>query len=257
MIAIHAQAPAKNHCNRTIHASSLLFMSTTHEDLTGRARLRDAAIECFAARGFDEPLRAIASRAGVSAGLVRHHFGSKQELRAECDATVLQRYSTLKADSIKAPPARLFAQLPSSREGGILMVYILRSVQEGGAAGRMFVDSMVAEAVEFTKDAVARGLVIPSRDEAARTRFLVQQSIGSMLVTLAMRPDVRLDDFPAVMEQYMADSMLPVLELYTDGLFTDRSYLENYLAFKESTEASDGAASNHPPAGNAGDTVSR
>ncbi len=232
-------------------------MSTAHDDLTGRARLRDAAIECFAARGFDESLRTIASRAGVSAGLVRHHFGSKQELRAECDATVLQRYHTLKTDSIKAPPSRLFAQLPPSREGGILMVYILRSVQDGGEAGRMFVDGMVAEALEFTKDAVSRGLVRPSRDETARTRFLVQQSIGSMLVTLAMRPDVRLDDFPAVMEQYMAETTLPVLELYTDGLFTDRSYLENYLAFQESNGVSNPDSNNHPPAGHAGDTDSR
>ncbi|POH57001.1 hypothetical protein CVS28_18190 [Arthrobacter glacialis] len=117
-----------------IHASSILFMSAAHEDLTARARLRDAAIECFAAQGFEESLRAIAARAGVSAGLVRHHFGSKEQLRAECDATVLKRYSTLKSESIKTDPQQLFAQFPASREGGILLVYILRSVREGGAA---------------------------------------------------------------------------------------------------------------------------
>ncbi|WP_165788203.1 TetR family transcriptional regulator [Arthrobacter glacialis] len=109
-------------------------MSAAHEDLTARARLRDAAIECFAAQGFEESLRAIAARAGVSAGLVRHHFGSKEQLRAECDATVLKRYSTLKSESIKTDPQQLFAQFPASREGGILLVYILRSVREGGAA---------------------------------------------------------------------------------------------------------------------------
>ncbi|MCQ9166144.1 MULTISPECIES: TetR/AcrR family transcriptional regulator [unclassified Arthrobacter] len=214
-------------------------MSTAPDDLTGRARLRDAAIECFAAHGFGESLRTIAARAGVTAGLVRHHFGSKESLRAECDAKVLERYHTMKVDSLNVPATRLFAQLPSSREGGLLMVYILRSIQDGGPTGRTFFESMVSEAVGFTKDAVARGLVVPSRDEDARTRFLVQQSIGSMLVNLAMRPDVRLDDFPAVMDQYMADSMLPTLELYTEGLFADSSYLDQYLAF---------TAGNHPPA---------
>lgn len=223
-------------------------MSTAQDDLTGRARLRDAAIECFAAQGFDESLRAIAARAGVSAGLVRHHFGSKEMLRAECDATVLERYRKLKVDSINVPATRLFAQLPSSREGGLLMVYILRSIQDGGPTGRTFFESMVAEAIVFTKDAVARGLVVPSRDEGARTRFLVQQSIGSMLVNLAMRPDVRLDDFPAVMEQYMADSMLPTLELYTEGLFADHSYLEQYLAYVDDPTS--------PPADLAGETSS-
>ncbi|MBP2413462.1 AcrR family transcriptional regulator [Arthrobacter stackebrandtii] len=224
-------------------------MSTAQEDLTGRARLRDAAIECFAARGFGESLRSIAARAGVSAGLVRHHFGSKEQLRAECDATVLDRYRTLKTESLNAGPAQLFAQLPPSRDGGILMVYILRSVQEGSSAGRLFVDNMVAEAVDFTADAVARGLVVPSRDEAARARFLVQQAIGAMLVNLAMRPEIQLDDFPAVMDQYMADAMLPTLEVYTEGIFTDRSYLETYLAYQ--------ASDNHPPVGHAGEAATR
>lgn len=224
-------------------------MSTTHEDLTGRARLRDAAIECFAARGFGESLRAIATRAGVSAGLVRHHFGSKEELRAECDATVLERYRVLKVDSMNTPPTRLFAQLPASREGGELMVYILRSVQDGSPAGRTFVDNMVAEALDFTTDAVARGLVVPSRNEEARARFMVQQSIGSMLVNLAMRPEVRLDDFANVMDQYLAQAMLPTLELYTEGVFAHRTYLDEYLAYL--------AAKTNPPAGLAGEAAIR
>lgn len=223
-------------------------MSTAHEDLTGRARLRDAAVECFAARGFDESLRAIAARAGVSAGLVRHHFGSKEQLRADCDSIVLQRYRTLKVNSMNVPAEQLFAQLPPSREGGLLMVYILRSVQDGGPAGHVFVENMIAEAVDFTRDAVARGLVVPSRDEAARARFLVQQSIGSMIVHLAMRPDVHFDDFAAVMDQYMAETMLPTLEVYTEGVFTDHNYLDQYLAY---------ASSITPPAGHAGETVPR
>ncbi|ALE06868.1 hypothetical protein AL755_17720 [Arthrobacter sp. ERGS1:01] len=211
-------------------------MSTAQEDLTGRARLRDAAIECFAARGFDESLRTIAARAGVSAGLVRHHFGSKEELRAECDATVLERYRTLKVDSMNVEPGLLFSRLPSSRESGILMVYILRSVRDGGPAGREFVENMIQEALEFTLDAVARGLVVPSRDEEARVRYLIHQSIGGLIVRFAMRPDMPLDDFQAVTEQIYADTMLPTLEVYTEGLFTDSSYLDQYLAYVAGTE---------------------
>ncbi len=224
-------------------------MSTAHDDLTGRARLRDAAIESFAAHGFDESLRTIAARAGVSAGLVRHHFGTKEALRAECDATVLGRYRTLKTDSMDAAPKQLFAQLPSSREGGLLMVYILRSVREGGAAGREFVEHMIAEALEFSRDAVARGLVVPSRNEEARVRFLVQQSIGALVVSFAMGPDLPLDDFGAVMDRFYAESMLPTLELYTEGLFTRSDYLDEYLAYLAGTV--------NPPAGPAGETVKR
>lgn len=219
-------------------------MSTASTDLTGRARLRDAAIECFAARGFDESLRAIAARAGVSAGLVRHHFGSKDVLRAECDATVLERYRLLKVRSMDTDPALLFSTFPSSREGGILMVYILRSVRDGGAAGREFLENMVAEALVFTLDAVARGIVVPSRNEEARVRFLIQQAVGGLVVQLAMNPDIDLDDFSSVMERFSAESMLPTLELYTQGLFTAPDYLDQYLAFL--------AATPNPPAGPAG-----
>ncbi|WP_104091724.1 TetR/AcrR family transcriptional regulator [Arthrobacter sp. GMC3] len=212
-------------------------MSAVQEDLTARARLRDAAIEGFAAGGFDESLRAIAARAGVSAGLVRHHFGSKELLRAECDATVLDRYRTLKTDSLKTEPAALFAQFPSSRESGILLVYILRSVRDGGSAGRLFLERMVEEALVFTKGAVTSGLVVPSRDEDARVRLLIHQAIGGLIVYFAMRPDTPLDDFVSVMEQFYAETMLPTLEIYTEGIFTDRTYLETYLAYIAETSS--------------------
>ena len=52
------------------------------EDLTARARIRDATLEHFTEYGFDRAtIRDIARAAGVSPGLVRHHFGTKDELR--------------------------------------------------------------------------------------------------------------------------------------------------------------------------------
>jgi AcrR family transcriptional regulator len=61
-----------------------------YEDLTGRARIRDAALRLFAECGVDgTTTRDIARSAGVSAGLIRHHFGSKEGLREVCDAYAL------------------------------------------------------------------------------------------------------------------------------------------------------------------------
>ena len=60
------------------------------DDLTARARIRDAAIELFADRGIEgATIRDIAQKAGVSSGLLRHHFGSKEGLRDACDEYVL------------------------------------------------------------------------------------------------------------------------------------------------------------------------
>ena len=61
------------------------------EDLTARARIRNAALRYFTEYGFDRAtIRDIAHAAGVSPGLVRHHFGSKHELRKACDAHALE-----------------------------------------------------------------------------------------------------------------------------------------------------------------------
>src|SRR4051812_230946 len=61
-------------------------------DLTAKARIRDAAMNLFAAEGVAaSSLRAVARGAGVSPGLVVHHFGSKQGLIRAVDETVLMR----------------------------------------------------------------------------------------------------------------------------------------------------------------------
>src|SRR5947208_17042922 len=45
------------------------------------ARILDAATQVFFSAGYDRTtIRAVASAAGVDAGLVMHYFGSKQEL---------------------------------------------------------------------------------------------------------------------------------------------------------------------------------
>ena len=63
---------------------------SSSSDLTARARIREAAIELFADRGIEgATIRDIAERAGVSSGLLRHHFGSKEGLRDACDEYVL------------------------------------------------------------------------------------------------------------------------------------------------------------------------
>jgi TetR/AcrR family transcriptional regulator, regulator of cefoperazone and chloramphenicol sensitivity len=68
------------------------------DDLTARARIRDAAIDLFAERGFGQAtVRDIAQAAGVSSGLLRHHFGSKDGLREACDEYAMARTAELRA----------------------------------------------------------------------------------------------------------------------------------------------------------------
>src|SRR5690625_7376471 len=58
-------------------------MSTAdlNTDLTAKARIRQVALELFALNGADATsMRAISSRAGVTAGLITHHFCTKAGL---------------------------------------------------------------------------------------------------------------------------------------------------------------------------------
>jgi AcrR family transcriptional regulator len=61
-------------------------------DLTAKARIRDSAMELFAKQGVaGTSLRTVARAAGVSPGLVVHHFGSKEGLCRAVDEAVVER----------------------------------------------------------------------------------------------------------------------------------------------------------------------
>jgi AcrR family transcriptional regulator len=216
------------------------------DDITARARLRDAAIECFALRGFEASVREISARAGVSAGLIRHHFGTKDALRAECDAEVLRRYRDLKVEGIRMSPTQTMAMLSQLDDFAPMFVYILRSVRDGGTAGREFVEQMIAEAVIFSEDGVREGLIKPSRDPAARARYLVTSALGGMLVQLTLMPDLDLADIGTAVHRLTDSITLPTLELFTEGILVDRSVLDEYLAHSPGPPGASDDAPSHP-----------
>lgn len=200
-------------------------------DLTARARIRDAATACFAESGFDTPFRTIAARAGVSPGLITHHFGSKAVLRAECDAEVLRRYHALKSEAIGDPSGYLMERLTRPGDAAVVTVYILRAIHAGGPAAREFFESLVDHAREVMAESAAAGLVRPSRDEEARLRYLTAQSMGAMLVQFLLHPGASPDEFVRSFRDRERGHVLPILELYTEGLFVDRRMLDDYLMY--------------------------
>lgn len=55
-------------------------------DITAKARIRNAALALFASGGEDgTSLRAVAAEAGVTVGLIVHHYGTKDALREAVD----------------------------------------------------------------------------------------------------------------------------------------------------------------------------
>lgn len=66
----------------------------TNEDLTAKARIRNAALDLYAQYGEDRiSLRDIASAAGVTLGLVQHHFKTKAGVRDAVDQLVVDYFA--------------------------------------------------------------------------------------------------------------------------------------------------------------------
>ncbi|MFD2081788.1 DNA-binding transcriptional regulator, AcrR family [Actinopolymorpha cephalotaxi] len=106
------------------------------DDLTARARIRDAAMRHFGEYGFERAtIRGIAETAGVSLGLVRHHFGSKQALREACDAHLAQVIHRL-SDQVRAgaEPEGGSYVAAARIAGAAYQAYLARALVEGGAA---------------------------------------------------------------------------------------------------------------------------
>ncbi|MGW5076149.1 TetR family transcriptional regulator [Rhodococcus sp. NPDC004095] len=197
-------------------------------DLTTRARIRDAAIVVFGDRGFRTGVREVAAAAGVSPGLVNHHFGSKNGLREACDEYVLAAIRAAKTESLTRPSAAgLLQQLADVEEYAPLVAYLVRSYQSGGELARSMFDHIVATTEQYLADGVAAGTLRPSRDPAARARYLAMQSLGSTVLFLQMREDQDGPvDWGRAIRELTDEIMFPALELYTEGLFTDTTFLD-------------------------------
>ncbi|WP_017608393.1 TetR/AcrR family transcriptional regulator [Nocardiopsis xinjiangensis] len=205
-----------------------------NKDLTTRARIRDAAVECFGRHGFGVTIRRIAEHAGVSPGLVIHHFGSKQKLHAACDDHVRDVVAEAKKQTLNSRDRATFLeQMAHADEYSGLLAYIIRSVQAGGELGRHFFDQMVADAEQYLALGVEAGTIRPSRAPSARARWLAASSLGSFLLMHVIGRTEPGGEFP---RNWQEEYALPALEVYTEGLLTDRTMLDSYLLYMSDPE---------------------
>ncbi|OAN41448.1 TetR/AcrR family transcriptional regulator [Mycolicibacterium iranicum] len=198
------------------------------DDLTAAARIRDAAIELFGRDGFGVSVRAIATAAGVSPGLVIHHFGSKDGLRKACDDYVTEAVYASKSASIQtSDPATWLSQMAEIEEYAPLMAYLVRSLQTGGELAKKLWRNMIDNVERYMQEGVDAGTVKPSADPQARARFLAMANGGSFLLYLQLHDS---SDLRVVLRDYGEDMVLPALELYTNGLMAEPTMYEAFLA---------------------------
>jgi TetR/AcrR family transcriptional regulator, regulator of cefoperazone and chloramphenicol sensitivity len=155
-----------------------LVADVAPEDLTARARIRDTALVLFAERGTKATtVREIAKAAGVSGGLLRHHFGPKDGLRDACDSYVLAKLLRMKEQAVLegelANPSFMSAAQPE-----ILLIYryLARSMIDGSPQAA----SMFDEMVELGEKWLERNNPGQMVDPRAYAALLVAMELGAL-----------------------------------------------------------------------------
>jgi TetR/AcrR family transcriptional regulator, regulator of cefoperazone and chloramphenicol sensitivity len=153
------------------------------EDLTARARIREAAIVRFAENGFDgTSLRTVAGDAGVSQGLVIHHFGSKAGLRTACDEHVVEMVRERKTEAMAQGPAMDPLAAMEEDPGSPIVRYLARALVDGSPQVVALVDGMVEAAVDSVEAGIRSGTLQHTDDPRGVATLLTIWSLGALVL---------------------------------------------------------------------------
>jgi AcrR family transcriptional regulator len=128
------------------------------------ARILDAAGQIFLTAGYERTtIRAVASAAGVDAGLVMHYFGSKQELyRRVIDAAPVPELSGTPAEAAEQILAGLTDRLASAPVASLALLRSMLTNPEAASAASAGIaryEAQIAQAIPAA-DADLRAAVI-------------------------------------------------------------------------------------------------
>jgi AcrR family transcriptional regulator len=162
----------------------LYVRSVDDPDLTAVARIRNAALDRFPRYGFKgTTVRGVADDAGVSPGLIVHHFGTKEGLRSACDEYVIEQIRTVKEDAITSgrldDPATMAGAFSIAPQ---LMRYMGWSLASGSPAAAALFDELVEESIRLSKLAQKHGAMEPSSDLRARCAVQLAMQMGALVM---------------------------------------------------------------------------
>lgn len=213
------------------------------DDRTARARIRDAAMRLIGEHGFRAAtVRAIADAADVSPALVVHHFGSKQGLREAVDEHLVTLVRERKLAAITG------SMMPTGDEYAGLadeflpaLRYLARALADGAEVGLHLYERLHADAVGYLTAGVDAGVLRPTDDEHVRAVVLLNAGLATLLLEPHVERVLGDGDVPAAVRTAPA-----VLDLYTDGLFTDDRFRR---AWRGESGAAARASDPDPPTG--------
>lgn len=207
-------------------AFNMLYMRSVRDDLTTRAVIRDEALRLFAERGLNAvTIRQIATAAGVSPGLVMHHFGSKEGLREAVDQHVLATFEAMLGElsregdfSLREPGSAgslaeaITVHLPADSPAP---AYLRRLLLDGGTAGGQLFRRLYEVSRQTVAALSAAGLLTPGPDPDARAAFLMANDLAVILLREHLADVLGVDPLTS---EGMARWGREVLSVYASGL---------------------------------------
>jgi AcrR family transcriptional regulator len=156
--------------------------------------LLDAALSAVAERGAKgATVRIIAERAGVTPGLVIHHFATKQRLLAEVDDLVAQQLTdamsipdevTDAAAALSAVAVQLSSLIGSDAS---LRAYLRRAIADATPAGGRFLQHLI----DLTVGSLRNGRSSKSSHSSDEARWQAVQIISINLAATLLEPILR------------------------------------------------------------------
>ena len=200
-------------------------MRSASDDLTARARIRDAAIAAFGRDGFDgASLRAIARDCGVSPALIVHHFGDKQGLRTACDEHVAGVFTDEDHELISSPTGdRIRAALSDLDRYGPHIDYLGRMLSDGSPAADRLFDSILAGTRTVLDEQREAGLLEPMSDPDMTALLLTLMGLAPVLMRTQIARTLGIDQLSA---EGLLRSTLPTMELLTHGIYATDALLD-------------------------------
>jgi AcrR family transcriptional regulator len=151
-------------------------------------RIRSAALRSFATYGASATsLRTVAEAAGVSVGLVQHHFTNKAGLIKAVDDHVMAVVVEIIAQPIPAPPADSIAEMGSRvtqfMSGNPDVVdYVGRALIDGSPLGTTIFDTLAAFGMARWSQRKERGEVRPDVDLTWAALNSLVLALGAMIL---------------------------------------------------------------------------
>jgi AcrR family transcriptional regulator len=133
-------------------------------------RILNAALQVFAQRGTsDATLQMVADTAGVSVGLVQHHFGTKDGLIKAVDGVAMNLISSTMFAALKSPGPDSVEEIGRAvhcllTEHLVVMDYLGRAVASETPSGIALFDAMARSGIERWERMVESGDAVDGLD---------------------------------------------------------------------------------------------